>query len=262
MSNRTNTEAASLATSGAEKQPSRSAPKGPPKLSWFTLHRTEISGIAVGVAFIVAIATMGVFLSSVGSQMDEAIKADNIKSAYTDVVLQKVAVNGYRGTMEWRGFYKLGLERYLGQHDFSDLCTPNGFLKDSHVAGALPCIAIGDKRAVKAYDDTISFFKEDSWRRMAHPVDVMQQDIHADDYLDIDAFSKAVEDRASKQVTDTSAAAKTTTGEALKNAMESDERVRAFGKALKSMQPIRVVPLIELVAPSGAATSVVPDDAD
>jgi hypothetical protein len=259
MSDQKTTDTNESATATKEDQATKPASEAATKLPWTTRHRRELTGIAIGMALVAA---MGVFMASVESHIDEVMTADNIESAYTDVAFQTVAVNGYRGTEEWRGFYKIGLERYLGQHDFSDLCTPNGFLKDSYVAGALPCIAIGDKRAVKAYDGTISFFKEDTRRRMTHPIDVMRQDVHADDYLDIDAFSTAVRDRATKQVADAEAAAKAAAEEAAKKAKESDERVRAFGEALKSMQPIRIVPPIELVTPSGTATSVVPEDAE
>lgn len=246
----------------AMEQTTKPASESAAKLPWTTRHSKELTGISIGMSIVAA---MGVFMTTVTtfkSQINEAMKADNIESAYTDVAFQTVAVNGYRGTEEWRGFYKIGLERYLGQHDFSDLCTPNGFLKDSYVAGALPCIAIGDKRAVKAFDETISFFKEDAKRRITHPINVMRQDVHADDYLDIDAFSKAVRDRATKQVADAEAAAKATAEEAAKKAREPDERVRAFGEALKSKQPIRIVPPVEFVTPSGTATSIVPDDGE
>lgn len=259
MSDQKTSDTDEIATAAKEEQAMKRVPEATTKLPWTTRHRKEIGGIAIGMALVAA---MGVFMATVDSHIDEVMKADNIESAYTDVAFQTVAVNGYRGTEEWRGFYKIGLERYLGQHDFSDLCTPNGFLKESYVAGALPCIAIGDKRAVKAYDGTISFFKEETKRRMTHPIDVMRQDIHANDYLDIDAFSKAVRDRATKQVADAEAAAKAVAEEAAKKAKESDERVRAFGEALKSMQPIRVVPPIELFDPSGTPSPVVPDDAE
>jgi hypothetical protein len=196
--------------------------------SWLSRNRDPIIVISAITAIM---GGMGFLLSDFDRTIREAMKASHMESAYTDVVLQKVAVNGYRGTPEWRGFYKLGLERFLGQHDFSDLCMPNGFLKDSYVAGALPCIAIGDKRAVRAYNDTVSYFKEDSWRRMTHPLDIMEQDIHSDGYLDIDAFSKAVEDRASKQVADAAAAAK-----AADDAVSQNTRI--FKEALQLVVPL------------------------
>jgi hypothetical protein len=220
---------APLATSTVETaEPPQAAPTTPKQLPWTTRHRTDIIGVTVGVVLIAAVAA---FMASVEGHVDETMKAANMESAYTAVTLQQVAVNGHRGTEEWRGFYKLGLERFLGQHDFSDLCTPNGFLKDSYVAGALPCIAVGDKRAVRAWNDSVSFFKEDSWRRMAHPLDVMEQDVHADDYLDIDTFSKAVEDRASKQVADATAAAK-----AADDAVAQNTRI--FKEALQLVVPL------------------------
>jgi hypothetical protein len=206
----------------------QAAPTTPKKLPWTTRHRNDIIGVTIGAALIAAVAA---FMASVEGHVDETMDAANMESAYTAVALQQVPVNGYRGSPEWRGYYKVGLERFLGQHDFSDLCTPNGFLKDSFVYGVLPCIAVGDKRAVRAFDDTISYFKEDSWRRMTHPLDIMDQDIHSDGYLDIDAFSKAVEDRASKQVADAAAAAK-----AADDAVAQNTRI--FKEALQLVVPL------------------------
>jgi hypothetical protein len=259
MSAQKNTEAedpfALTAEELAEKR-THTAPTTPKKLPWPERYRFEMTAVAIIAAGAVIV---GAFMNGFERDIEDAVKASNIESAYTDVALQTVAVNGYRGTEEWRGFYKLGLERYFGQHDFSDLCTPNGFLKDSYVAGALPCIAVDDKRAVRAYDGSISLFKEDTWRRMTHPLDVMEQDVHADGYVDIDAVSKAVEDRASKQKADEVAAAE----KATKQAKAADENQRAFDEATKALYPIVIRPRRSYADPADAVevpTPSLPDD--
>lgn len=152
-----------------------------------------VCAILLGV-FVAAI----IFVQKTASDFKEARAISNRESAYTDVYTQHVAVNGLRGTVEWRRDYKLGLERYLGENDVSDSCAYNGFLKDSNTPGVLPCVAVGDIRAVRSSDGSISYFKEDTWRRKVTTLDVMEQDVHDERYLDIDFFSKAIEDRAWK----------------------------------------------------------------
>lgn len=261
MTEQKNIEAEKPEAAESNGEPVQAKPAAAPETSWLRRNRDNVIGVGLILAVLGGFAF---FTDGFASPLEEAMKANNIESAYTDVVRQNVAVNGYRGDPEWRGYYKLGLERFLGQHDFSDLCTPNGFLKDSYVAGAQPCIAIGDKRALRSWDNTVSYFKEDSWRRMAHPLDVMQQDVHADDYLDIDAFSKAVEDRATKQVADAAAAAKAAAEEEARKTKESEERIRAFQEALKSRYPIQI-PSTHYDDPSDTSTNpvqVVPGDTE
>jgi hypothetical protein len=163
--------------------------------TWLRENREPLLVCVILLAIFVA-AIM--FVQKTASDVKEAMALSNRESAYTDVYTQHVAVNGPRGTVEWRGDYKLGLERYLGENDFSDSCAYNGFLKDSNTPGLLPCVAVGDLRAVRSSDGSIAYFKEDAWRRKVTTLDVMEQDVHDERYLDIDSFSKAVEDRASK----------------------------------------------------------------
>jgi hypothetical protein len=169
------------------------------------LERNKIAITSAVILGLVIWFVAHVFLVVIPSAVEETNRtflerqtAHDKQSAYYDVILNRVAVNGERGTPEWREYYRQALERVLSTHDFSDFCTYNGFLKDSTKAGVLPCIAAGDVRAVRSTDGGISYFKENSIIHKVAALDVMEQDIHADDYLDIDVFTKALDARATK----------------------------------------------------------------
>lgn len=129
----------------------------------------------------------------------EELSTWEIDRAYSDVRYQKVAVNGDRGTPLWRKAYADALQRYASSFDFEDECSSNGFLKELPTNSSMPCIAAGDIRVVGLPGSTLSYFKEDDFRGTSIRLDVLQQDVHAENYVDIDALTKALEDRVNQR---------------------------------------------------------------
>jgi hypothetical protein len=181
-----------------------------------------IIAVSAFVAIFVAIVCIFVFLTGQRKAMVAAIEASNLETAYLEVMRSRVDVNGPHGTEEWRGYYAKGLARALDRYDFNQACAHNGFLRLTQSSSTFGCIAVADIRAVRAADGTISYFRERPYANEMVALDVMQQDVHAPDYLDIDAFVLAVRDRASKA----NAAART----------EIDDT--RFKQALDSITPI------------------------
>lgn len=238
MSNKQTTEVEDPFAATVDLEDHETQPKPVEAPSKPTRRNRDYVPLGVGAFIVGAFLVFGYSLHSTQIEITDMIKASDKETAYYEVARQNVAVNGSHGTEEWRGYYKLGLERYLGQHEFSEFCMPNGFLKDSFTIGSLPCIAVGDLRAVQAYSGEISYFREDSWRRMTHQINVLQQDVHASDYLDIDAFSKAVEDRATKQVREKEDAERQKAAEQARK--EIEETTRSIKEALSGIVPLQV----------------------
>jgi hypothetical protein len=205
-------------------------------------RRTSWRAITLAVLFFAAMLCLSfTCLSGYGDGVKQrfaaAQAARDKQAAYYDVILNRVAVNGERGTPEWREYYRQALERVLSTHDFSDFCTYNGFLKDSAKVGVLPCIAVGEVRAVRSSDGTISYFRENDSLHTVANLNVLEQDVHADDYLDIDVFEKALDNRAIDIASDERTRKNTA---ALDAKVREDQR--AFAEALKLVTPIQIRP--------------------
>lgn len=177
-----------------ETQPSSAAAKGMRRTASQYLY--WLPAIAIACAAVVAV----VGIRSHRNEVLAAVEAMDGERAYYDVKRSNVAVNGPRGTGEWRARYAQALLRVLDENDFSDACAYNGFLKEGPSANTRPCIAVGDVRAVRAPDGSVDYFREEARLRRVAALDVMQQDVHASDYVDIDGLSSALDERARRIV--------------------------------------------------------------
>lgn len=205
--------------------------------------RSRLPIIIGGAAFLALLTGVGYLLEWHQTEMLAAIEANDMESAYFDVSRSHVSVNGYRGTEQWRGYYAKGLVRVLENHDFDQACAHNGFLRDKPSENTFDCIAADDVRAVRSADGTLSYFRERSFTEEVIRLNVMQQDVHALDYLDIDSFVSAVKDRASMAKAVSRA-----------SALSSDA---LFKDALKTVEPIVIEPLR---LDADVSTPAIPDE--
>ena len=139
----------------------------------------------------------GLFLVGIGLAGGETTHSDprNAVSAFSDVMRSEVAVNGERGTPGWRKIYGAALDRALRQFDFDKDCAVNGFVRTGATAETLSCLTTQYATVTMDHSGKLSYFRAKDASGRVVALDVLQQDVHADDYLDIDLLMKIVRGR-------------------------------------------------------------------